>query len=314
MKFTYSPTKRNIKYGLGKELQSIRKELNLTIEEASFLAGINEKTIYRIEHGINKVSSSTLDKLSIAYKKDLFALYNKYISNPKIKLSNMIHTAEKSLYIDNLKSIETCINQLTKLELAQFTSYEKMFIKYYTKLLEATYVDLKYYDRLEAINLLINSIKSEINDFQIRNYKNFNYSPIEKRILMNISTMAYSFYEDKTYIGMLSYLITLLNNNNILYPKSVLNLATLYHKKGDYRKSFYLADKGITYCIENKCLDILPKFFFRKFTSELNLGLKNYEEMLKKAIFLAEINNQEYLKNIFITNAEKIYGVSINLM
>src|SRR5690606_30308094 len=140
--------------------------------------------------------------------------------------SNMIHTAEKSLYIDNLKSIETCINQLTKLELAQFTSYEKMFIKYYTKLLEATYVDLKYYDRLEAINLLINSIKSEINDFQIRNYKNFNYSPIEKRILMNISTMAYSFYEDKTYIGMLSYLITLLNNNNILYPKSVLNLAT----------------------------------------------------------------------------------------
>lgn len=118
MKFTYSPTKRNIKYGLGKELQSIRKELNLTIEEASFLAGINEKTIYRIEHGINKVSSSTLDKLSIAYKKDLFALYNKYISNPKIKLSNMIHTAEKSLYIDNLKSIETCINQLTKLELA----------------------------------------------------------------------------------------------------------------------------------------------------------------------------------------------------
>jgi len=302
------------KHGLGRELQSIRKELNLTIEEASFLAGINEKTIYRIEHGINKVSSSTLDKLSIAYKKDLFTIYNKYISNPKIKLSNIIREAEKSIYIDNLENIKTCINQLTKLELNQFTSYEVVFIKYYIKLLEATYIDLKYYDRLKAVNLLINSIKSEINDFQIINYKNFNYSSIEKRILMNIATMAYSLYEDKTCIGLLSHIITLSNNDNILYPKSVLNLSTVYHKKGDFKKSFYLTDKGITYCIKNKCLYVLPKFFFRKFTSELNLGLKNYEETLRKAIFLAEINHQEYLKDIFITSAKNIYGVAIDLV
>lgn len=67
--------------GLGKALKSIRNELGLSIEEASFLAGINEKTIYRIEHGKNKVSMNTLDKLSVVYKRDLFAVYNKYVMN-----------------------------------------------------------------------------------------------------------------------------------------------------------------------------------------------------------------------------------------
>ncbi|SDX13189.1 hypothetical protein [Tepidimicrobium xylanilyticum] len=173
-------------------------------------------------------------------------------------------------------------------------------------------MDLKYHDRSEAIYLLIESIKSKIYAFQISNYKNFSYSPIEKRILINISTMAYSLYVDETYLNLLSHIRTLLYEDNILFPKSVINLATLYYIKGEYEKSLYFSDKGIEYCIKNKSLDILPKFFFRKFTSELNLGFKNYEETLRKAIFLAEINDQEYIKNIFIRNAEKYYGVTVD--
>lgn len=303
------------KYGLGKTLKSIRKELNLTIEEASFLAGVNEKTIYRIEHGINKVSRSTLDKLSITYKKDLFTIYNKYMSNPKIKLSNLIHNVEKYLYVDDLKNIKKCMDQLRELPLKQLTSYEEMFVKHYIKLLESTYIDLKYNDRLEAVNSLIDSIKTEIYGFEINNYNNFNYSPIEKRILMNISTMSHSFYKDEIYIELLSHLSKLSSNNKILYPKMLSNLATLYHRKGRYKKSFYIVNKGIDYCIKNNNLDILPKFFFRKFTSEVNLNMENnYKETLKKAIFMAEINNQAYLKDIFVNNAEKIYEVDVDLM
>lgn len=300
------------KISLGKELQSIRKELNLTIEEASFLSCVNEKTIYRIEHGINKVSKNTLDKLSLAYKKDLFSVYNKYTLNPKIKLFNIIDKAEKSLYVDNLKSIETCINQLRKLPLKEFTSYEEIFIRYYIKFLEATRVDLKD-NRLEAVKLLINAIKSEINSFQIRNYRNFNYSPIEKRILMNISIMAYSFYEDKIFMEILTYLSTLTNDDITLYPKLILNLSTLCYKNNDYEKSLYFVNQGIDYCIKRKSLDVLPKFFFRKFTLEFRTDMKNYKNALEKAIFLAEINNQEYLKDIFITNAESIYGIRIKV-
>lgn len=300
------------KIGFGKELQSIRKELNLTIEEASFLAGVSEKTIYRIEHGINKISINTLDKLSVAYKKDLFAVYNKYVTNPEIKLLNLINRAEKSLYIDDFKNIEMCINELKKISLKQFTSYRKLFIKYYIKLLEATYVDLKYSDRSEAIKLLIDTIKSETYDFNIINYKNFNYSPIEKRILMNISTMSYDLCKDKLCIEILTYLLTLLDGDNIVYPKAALNLSTLHHRKGSYEKCIALTNKGIDYCIKNNSLDVLPKLLFRKFSSEVILDKKEHKDTLKKAIFMAEVNNQEYLKEIFKNDAEKIYGVVID--
>lgn len=298
--------------GFGKELQFIRKELNLTIEEASFLAGINEKTIYRIEHGKNKISRKTLDKLSIAYKKDLIPIYNKYVLNPQMFLSDLIFHAEESLYIDNIEGIETSISELEELRLNQFMSYDRLFIEYYKKLLEATYIDLKYSNRVDAINLLLDSIKFQITDFQIFNYKNFNYSPIEKRILMNLLTMEYDFYEDEICVEILHHLLTLSNYDRILYPKISLNLSTIYHKKGNYRKSLYFTEKGIMYCIKNKSLDVLPKLFFRKFSSELILEIGTYKESLNKAIFTAEINNQEFLKKRFTTSAEKFYGVKLD--
>lgn len=302
------------KEGLGRELRSIRHELGLSIEESGFLAGINEKTIYRIEYGKNKISKKTLDKLSIVYKKDLFAVYNKYLKNPEVKLSNLLNKAEESFYVDDTENIKICINQLKKLPLHQFTSYKSMFIKHYIKLLEATYIDLQYCDRHKAVNLLVDSIKSEINDFNIINYKNFNYSPIEKRILMNILTMKYDFYQNKLCIEILSYLLTLLEDDALLYPKLILNLATLHNKRGNYKESLYLTNKGIEYCIQNKSLEILPKLFFRKFSSEIHLNIKGYEKTLRKAILMAEINNQDHLKEIFLNDAEKIYGVSVDFL
>lgn len=227
------------KIGFGKELQSIRKGLNLTIEEASFLAGVSEKTIYRIEHGINKISINTLDKLSVAYKKDLFAVYNKYVTNPEIKLLNLINRAEKSLYIDDLKNIEMCINELKKISLKQFTSYKKLFIKHYIKLLEATYVDLKYSDRSEAIKFLIDAIKSEIYDFNFINFKNFNYSPIEMRLLMNTSTWESQYRDDYLCIDILTFLLPFLEEDNFLYPKTLINLSTLHYIKGNYKKYYF---------------------------------------------------------------------------
>lgn len=300
------------KDGFGMALKSIRKKLGLTIEEACFIAGINEKTLYRIEYGKNNITMNTLDKLSIAYKMDLFDIYNEYMLDSKTKLLNLINKAEKSIYVDDLENIEACINHLKKFPLNKLPSYKEISIKHYIRLLEATYVDLKYSDRTEAIKILINSIKSEINDFDISNYKNFNYSPIEKRILMNISTMKYDLDEDKIFIEILNYLSTLLEDNIILYPKIILNLAAIYHVKEDYDKCLNLTKNGIDYCIKNKNFDIMPKFFFRKFTTEAILGMKDYKDTLKKAVFMAEINNQEYLKRIFINSAKNFYNTSID--
>lgn len=74
-----------------------------------------------------------------------------------------------------------------------------------------------------------------------------------------------------------------------------------------YRKSLNLVEDGIQHCIYGNNKDILSKLFFRKFTSELNLGIDNYKNSLNKAILFAEINNHEYLKNIFINSAKEFF-------
>lgn len=87
------------KDNLGTTLKSIRKELGLTIEEASFLADIHEKTLYRIEHGKNNISMNTLvDKLSVAYRMDLFTVYNKYIMNSETKFL-ILSIKQKKVFI-----------------------------------------------------------------------------------------------------------------------------------------------------------------------------------------------------------------------
>lgn len=42
------------------------------------------------------------------------------------------------------------------------------------------------------------------------------------------------------------------------------------------------------------------------------LGLSIEETSFSKAIFMAEVNNQEYLKEIFINDAKEIYGTPID--
>ena len=300
-------------FEFGKEMHSIRKNLSLSIEEASFLADISERTISRIENGKNKISKSTLDKLSCAYKRDLFSIYNKYQYNPKLKLNNLIIDTERKLSVEDSLGIKTNINELEKLPLDLFTAYEELYIKYYIKLLESTYIDIQDNDRQEAISTLLNFIKSQFYGFEMKNHKNFNYSPIEIRVLMNLSSMDYNLYKDETSFEILSHLLSLSNVDNFIYPKLILNLSTIYHNKKSYYKSLELVEYGINYCINNENKEILSKMFFRKFSSELNLGMNNYKDSLNKAILLAEINNNEYLKKIFITSARKIYNVQATI-
>lgn len=128
---------------------------------------------------------------------------------------------------------------------------------------------------------------------------------------MNLSSMAYSLYKDEILVEILNHLLTILHNDKILYPKLILNLSTICHSKSDYKKSLSLIDYGIEYSINNNNVNALPKLFFRKFSSELNLEISNYKNSLDKAILMAEINNQSFLKDRFIMSAEKYYGIII---
>lgn len=302
------------KLSLGKELRDLRENLNITIEEVSFLADINEKTIYRIEYGKNNITKNTLDKLSKAYKIDLLPIYNKYIKNPKVILNNLVLNSKNILNIDDMNALEINIEYLKSLNLKEYNSYEVHFIKHYIILLTSTVIDVKYNDREKAVKQLMYSIKSEIHDFKIDSYKDFNYSPIEKRLLMNLGVLSNKFYNNKKSIDMLEYLLPLVKNHKDLYPKLAFNLSSIYQTKDEYTNSLNFITKGIDYSISNKNFDSLSKLFFRKFSAEINLNIDSYKDSLRRAVFMEEINKQDYIKNVILKVSKDFYSVDSGII
>ncbi len=298
--------------GFGKKLYDIRNNLNLTIEETSFLSQINEKTVYRIEHAKNKASKNTLDQLSKIYKIDLLSLLYKYIDDPLIKWNTIVETAETQLYIDDVDGISCKIEELRKLPLDKFNLFEEINIIHYIGLLESTYSDIKEKSRSSSIERLEHSLKFNIPYFDLVNYKNHNYSPMEIRLIMNLATLKYYMTRNNSYMDILSHLLTLDLNDKVITPKIILNLSTMYHINNEHIKALSLTNFGIKYCIKNQNLQALPKLYFRQFVSELNLDIKCYMESLNNALFTAEINNQYFLKRQFIASAKTYYNIQLD--
>lgn len=300
--------------GFGKELYNIRNTMNLTIEETGFLSDVNEKTIYRLENGKNKASRNTLNQLSKVYKKDLFSLLYKHMDNPMDKWNKIVETTENQLYIDDMDGISYGIEELRKLPLNEFNLFDEINIMHYIGILESTYFDIKEKSRSLSIERLEHSLKFNIPYFNLVNYKNYNYSPMEIRLIMNLATLKYYMTKNNFYRDILSHLLSLDLNDVVITPKIILNLASMYQENYEYNKVLSLVNYGITYCIKNQNLQALPKLYFRKFVGELNLDFKCYMESLNKAIFTAEINNQEFLKQQFISSAYRYYNIKLDYL
>ena len=236
------------------------------------------------------------------------------MDNPMDKWNKIVETTENQLYIDDMDGISYKIEELRKLPLNEFNLFEEINIIHYIGLLESTYFDIKEKSRFSSIERLEQSLKFNIPYFDLVNYKNHNYSPMEIRLIMNLATLKYYMTKNNSYRDILYHLLSLDLNDVVITPKIILNLASMYQEIYEYNKVLSLVNYGITYCITNQNLQALPKLYFRKFVSELNLDFKCYMESLNKAIFTAEINNQEFLKQQFISSAYRYYNIELDYL
>lgn len=72
--------------------------------------------------------------------------------------------------------------------------------------------------------------------------------------------------------------------------------------------------KGIDYSISNKNFDSLSKLFFRKFSAEINLNIDSYKDSLRRAVFMEEINKQDYIKNVILKVSKDFYSVDSGII
>lgn len=305
----------------GESLKKLRINLDLTREKVSSLTGINKDTIRRIEKSETIPRFETLELLSDCYKIDLLSLLNTHKQNPTLisilnkldfiinnndveKLKEQIASFNKEL--DNLK--DTLINYI---ELSQFKDYLKVIEIYFLD-------DKKDYSALTLH--LINILRVTNEDFNIKNFKTFNYSFLELRVLFTLSTVLIMDDKCEDSIDILLYINE--NLSNFVFDSKFLmqmqtriysNLASCYYILEDDKTTLDYCNLGIDYCLKNDIMTNLHILFFRKAVALHFLEDKNSKQYFEKTINLLSLkNNEEQVKSYL--SYSKNYGYDLDYL
>lgn len=171
----------------GLELRKIRKQLNLTLEGVSALSGINGDALGRIENGKVIPKYETLEYLSPIYKHDLNALLLKYRIDDYSAFYYIKARLESKIDKDEFHTLDIEIMELEKLIESINSNFYKIYIDQLILLAKSIILYKKEHEYNKALNSLIEAMKLTNPNFIIDSYSSFIYSPMELRILMNIS-------------------------------------------------------------------------------------------------------------------------------
>lgn len=295
----------------GKRLKDIREKLGLTQKQVVDMALIDERTLRRMERGKVIPKLETLEALSVIYKTDLvstiiesritdYSMLLQTQRNIDLKLIN----EEMSNFDNELKLIDKLLenieNEYYKILITQF----KFFL-----------YGIRYYKNKEyqnAIDMYINAIKQTLNDFSLDNYKEYSFSLMEIRILMNIALVEDKCEQDEKYEEILKFCINQCDENNEIYPRICHNLAGVYRKKEEYSRALFYDNKGIEICKKNMFADTLAVLYYGKAFVEYRLEKTEYKKSLDLSLQLCKIFEQIELMKQIIVNCEDVLGIDMS--
>lgn len=295
----------------GKRLKDIREKLGLTQKQVVDMALIDERTLRRMERGKVIPKLETLEALSVIYKTDLvstiiesritdYSMLLQTQRNIDLKLIN----EEMSNFDNELKLIDKLLenieNEYYKILITQF----KFFL-----------YGIRYYKNKEyqnAIDMYINAIKQTLNDFSLDNYKEYSFSLMEIRILMNIALVEDKCEQNEKYEEILKFCINQCDENNEIYPRICHNLAGVYRKKEEYSRALFYDNKGIEICKKNMFADTLAVLYYGKAFVEYRLEKTEYKKSLDLSLQLCKIFEQIELMKQIIVNCEDVLGIDMS--
>ncbi|MBS6921904.1 MAG: helix-turn-helix transcriptional regulator, partial [Anaerococcus vaginalis] len=164
---------------LAKKIKEVRKNRNISQLDLSVEAGIDRKTISRIENGVNEPSFSTLYKISYILNHDFIkdylhsSLKDYLIFNETFE--KIIDKVENKLPIDDEEKIIVYIKDFTDIEYIK-TSCNQVIL-----FLKSLNDDLNETEEREFLIKALNSFTNKYDNFKIQSFSIF-----ELRILMDI--------------------------------------------------------------------------------------------------------------------------------
>ena len=295
----------------GERLKNIREKLGLTQKQVVDMALIDERTLRRMEWGKVIPKLETLEALSVIYKTDLVsAIIESRITDYSMLLQTQ-RNIDLKLINEEMSNFDNELKLIDKLLENIENEYYKILITQFKFFLYG----IRYYKNKEyqsALNMYINAIKQTLNDFSLDNYKEYSFSLMEIRILMNIALVEDKCEQDEKYEGILKFCVNQCDENNEIYPRICHNLAGVYRKKEEYSRALFYDNKGIEICKKNMFADTLAVLYYGKAFAEYRLEKTEYKKSLDLSLQLCKIFEQIELMKQIIVNCEDVLGIDMS--
>ena len=295
----------------GKRLKDIREKLGLTQKQVVDMALIDERTLRRMELGKVIPKLETLEALSVIYKTDLVsAIIESRITDYSMLLQTQ-RNIDLKLINEEMSNFDNELKLIDKLLENIENEYYKILITQFKFFLYG----IRYYKNKEyqnAMDMYINAIKQTLNDFSLDNYKEYSFSLMEIRILMNIALVEDKCEQDEKYEEILKFCVNQCDENNEIYPRICHNLAGVYRKKEEYSRALFYDNKGIEICKKNMFADTLAVLYYGKAFVEYRLEKTEYKKSLDLSLQLCKIFEQIELMKQIIVNCEDVLGIDMS--
>jgi len=306
----------NIK-DFGDYAKKLRLGLNLSQGNVARMSGLSVDTLRRIEQGKVIARFDTLIILSEVYKTDLIDAYKNYSSSSILmryyaRLDKLIAMYNEETLINLRKDYEE-FGKLHDNEPPIAFNSKKQFLLILDGLSEYYKGNLK-----KSRSLYVESMHLSNPLFSLQNYIDFQYTVLEKRILLLI---ALSFSDDHDLLfanHLLEHLLDSLSlnqytsfNEKILATKIIANISYNYHTLYEDEKALDYANRGIDFCINNHITYALANLLARKGVAQHFSKDPNCKDTLQQAVNLMIIENNHALAKKYIEITKEKYGIQL---
>lgn len=302
---------KNVK-NFGSFIRELREKHKLTQADIASATGINEKTLRRIE--LNKVTPrfDTLEELSVMLKEDLILCFIKANSQDIELLEKIKFNIEGKIFQNDFKELKEEVSRLKNLVEEIQSPYYALQFRQYILLIEGVLAYREDEDYPTSMAIFTEGILVSNENFTIERYKDFFYSPMELRLLMNIAFTVNKDGKKEKYLEILSFIMEEINDDDPIYPLIAHNLATAYKRSGNYIAALETTEKGIAYCKFKGEYAQLPNLYYGKGVSEYWLNRDTYKRSFRRAVYLTQLLGLDHLKTSLIEMCKEFYDFDVS--
>ena len=295
-----------------RQLKAIRKDIGLSQREVSEATGVALRTLQMIETGKVLPKIETLQYLSPAYKVNLIQLFSETMISEPAMYYEFVKEVEWKIDQSDLSQLEKDIETVKKFIETQTSEYYILLLNQYKAILESYAHIKKDSDYQKALEILIEGLRLTQPDYDLKQYEEYHYSPIEIRLLMNLALVHWNLKKDEMYFDILKFLSDYVSENDNLYPKILYNLSNAYGRFGNHEKELEYVSKSIDAAIRLQSLKELHFFYYTKAIAEFHLKNENWKNSIRLALSICEAYKQEKMKERLIHFSKEKFNMPID--